>query len=105
MTGRAALSAVTAIAIGAAAVAWYYREQTVTLQAEAARNSESRPVAPSVQHELVLGPNERLRMIAIPSRLLRDQADECLLYTNDATGASQMRCRDWVGNWGQSSEH
>lgn len=103
MTDRHLLIVVVLIAVAAVAVAWHYREEGFALKSAAIRNSEPAAI-PTIQHELALGPHERMRLIALPSAMMPSQSDTCLLYTNDESHAALLQCRSWIGEWGHPRE-
>lgn len=108
MNEKSALPVAIVLCVIAVVVAWHYHGETMELrehkQTREAAAPISAPPIPTVQHELALGTHEHLRTILIPSAMLPDHPDSCLLYTNDATNAAIMQCRSWLGEWGHSAK-
>lgn len=109
MKDQAALPVAIVLGVIAVVVAWHYHGETMELREHKQTHEPAAPISapppvPTVQHELALGPHEHLRTISIPSAMLPDHPDSCLLYTNDTTNAAIMQCRSWLGEWGHSAK-
>lgn len=104
MSSRATIPVLVVVAIVAIGASLHYYDKVERLRDDAHRKTKDEntaPRPPSILHELVLGPHERLRMISLESAGVREWSDMCVLYTNDLSNSAVLHCRSPLGEWGR----